>query len=204
MSIVDANEIRTGNIISYKNERWIVTDYSHIQPGRRASIVQLILKNIKTGSKSNERLGSDDRIEILSSDFIEQKFSYIDGLNIFLTNPDTYELEEYSLSLIDKEKALFLQDEMPLKINFIDNEPFSIELPEKIPCEITETSPYIKGQTAKSSFKPAKVAINLEVAKHFKIAKDHYIIQVPEFLSTGDKIIININTMEYQEKYKEK
>ena len=183
MAKINGNEIRVGNIIEHSDGLWIAVKTGHVKPGKGGAFAQVELKNLRNGSKLNERFRSADKVERVRLDQKKQQFLYEnDGMLVFMDN-DTYEQIELPADILGERRA-FLQDGMTVEIEYHEEEALSARLPEKVICEITETEPVVKGQTAANSFKPAILDNGIRV-------------MVPPFVGTGEKIEVMTETMEY-------
>ncbi|WP_340107861.1 elongation factor P [Pikeienuella sp. HZG-20] len=183
---INGNEIRPGNIIEHNGGLWIAVKTAHVKPGKGGAFAQVELKNIRNGSKLNERFRSADKVERVRLEQKDQQFLYEnDGMLVFMDS-NTYEQVELPSDILGERRA-FLQDGMVVKVEYHEEEALSCELPEKVICEIAETEPVVKGQTAANSFKPAVLDNGVRVL-------------VPPFVGQGEKIIVNTETGEYVER----
>ncbi|MEX2518918.1 MAG: elongation factor P [Paracoccaceae bacterium] len=183
---INGNEIRPGNIIEHDGGLWIAVKTAHVKPGKGGAFAQVELKNIRSGTKLNERFRSADKVERVRLDQKDQQFLYeTDGMLVFM-NTETFEQTEIPSDILGDRRP-FLQDGMTVKVEFHDEEALSCSLPEKVTCEITETEPVVKGQTAANSFKPAILDNGVRVL-------------VPPFVGAGEKIVVNTETGEYVER----
>lgn len=180
---INGNAIRPGNVIEHKGGLWVAVKIQHTQPGKGGAYLQVELKNLRDGTKLNERFRSSETVERARLEQKDHQFLFEDGDLLNFMDTDSYEQVAISKELVG-EKAQFLQDGMQLEIEFYEDEPLNVLLPEHITLEITETEPTVKGQTAASSYKPA-------------ILENGMRIMVPPFCSTGEKIVVNTETSEY-------
>lgn len=184
-----ANSIRTGNILVYNSNLWVVAKPpEHTKPGKGGAYVQVEMKNLKTGTKLNERFSSSDSLEKAELEQRPFQFLYSEDDKLVLMDNDTYEQ-----ILIDKkivgEKLPLLTDNMLIKVEFYKDEALNIEFPSTIIVEIKETEPRIKGATATASYKPAILTNGIKV-------------QVPQYLEVGEKIVIKTEDMSFVERSK--
>ncbi|MEM7547740.1 MAG: elongation factor P [Pseudomonadota bacterium] len=183
---INGNEIRPGNIIEHNDGLWIAVKTAHVKPGKGGAFAQVELKNIRTGSKLNERFRSADKVERVRLEQKDQQFLYEnDGILVFMDST-TYEQIELPADILGDRRP-FLQDGMTIQIEYYEEEALSCQLPEKVVCEIVETEPVVKGQTAANSFKPAVLDNGVRT-------------MVPPFVGTGEKIIVSTETGEYSER----
>ncbi len=186
MPKVNGNEIRPGNVLEHNGSLWAAVKVDHVKPGKGGAFAQVELKNLRNGSKLNERFRSADKVEKVRLEQKDQQFLYeSDGMLVFM-DAETYEQIELPADLLG-ERRPFLQDGMKVVVEFHDEEALSASLPQKVVCKIAETEPVVKGQTAANSFKPAVLENGVKV-------------MVPPFVGQDENIVVNTETMEYSER----
>jgi len=157
-----------------------------VKPGKGGAFAQVEMRNLRNGSKLNERFRSADKVERVRLEQKDQQFLYeTDGMLVFM-DAETYEQIELPAEILG-ERRPFLQDGMTVQIEYHENEALSATLPQKVTCQIVETEPVVKGQTAANSFKPAVLDNGVRV-------------MVPPFVGPGEAIVVNTETMEYSER----
>ena len=183
---ISAVEVKPGIIIEHKNDYWKVLKAQHVKPGKGGAFNQVELKSITKGTKLNERFRSSETIE--KAELEEKKFNflYLDEDNCHFMDNRTFEQILIPKSLTE-EKYKLLKENLEVSITFMDEKPLSIELPNNVECIIDITDAAIKGQTAASSYKPATLDNGLK-------------INVPPFVESGDKIILDTRSLEYVKK----
>ncbi len=183
MSKINGNEIRPGHVITHKGALWQAVKINHVKPGKGGAFAQVELKNLKDGSKLNERFRSSETVERVRLEQKTHQFLYAqDGMLIFM---DTENYEQISLPEDNLgARAGFLQDGMSVEIESHEGQPLSVNLPEHITLEVREAEPVVKGQTAASSYKPA-------------IMDNGMRIMVPPFITKGEAIVVDTNTSQY-------
>jgi len=179
---IDGNSIRPGNVIEHKGGLWRAVKIAHTQPGKGGAYLQVELKNLKDNTKLNERFRSSEKVDRVSLEQKDYQFLFQDDMFNFM-NTESY--EQIAISPEDiGDDAVFLQDGMMVVIEFHEETPLGVSLPEKVVLEVITTEPVIKGQTASSSYKPAEMDNGLRV-------------MVPPFVSAGDKIHVTTAEREY-------
>ena len=183
---INASEIRVGMLIEYKEDLWQVLKTQHVKPGKGGAFNQVELKSITKGTKLNQRFRSSENIE--RSVVEEKNFNYLysDDSVCFFMDPDNFEQISIKKDILD-EKIKLLSENLQVTISFLDEKPISVDLPTNIECEVKSTEGVVKGQTAASSYKPAKLNNGLD-------------IMVPPFIEEGNKIILDSRTLEYVKK----
>ena len=182
------NEIKPGMIIKHRNDLWSVLKAQHVKPGKGGAFNQVELKSVKKGTKLNERFRSSDSIERAVLDEKKFNFLYGDENNCHFMDQTNFEQIAINKSLLG-EKNKLLKENMEVNVHFYDDQALSVDLPSSVELTITNTDATIKGQTASSSYKPATLENGIN-------------IKVPPFINSGDKIILDTNTLEYIKKIK--
>ena len=180
---INAGEIRVGMLLEYKNDLWQVLKTQHVKPGKGGAFNQVELKSVIKGTKLNERFRSSETIEKTEVDEKKFNFLYIDGESCHFMDNKNFEQVEISKSIIGEQYKL-LRENLEVTVSFMQEKPISIELPNNIECTIESTDAAIKNQTASSSYKPALLNCGIRV-------------DVPPFIESGEKIIIDTRTLEY-------
>ena len=181
-----ASEIRVGMLIEYKNDLWQVLKTQHVKPGKGGAFAQVEMKSVNKNTKLNERFRSSESVEKASLD--ETKFNYLydDETDYHFMDPKSYEQINIKKETIG-EKGKMLTENLEVSISFYNEKPLTVELPNQVTCTIDTTDVALKGQTVSSSYKPATLDNGVN-------------IQVPPFIESGDKIIVDTRTMEYVKK----
>ena len=185
---VNGNSLKSGMIINHKNSIWKVVSSQSVKPGKGGAFAQVELRNIKDNTKLNERFRSNEDVERLYVESKDYQYSYKEDETFHFMDKNTFELTSIDKFLLG-DSELFLQDNMIVSIEFIDNKPVSLKLPENIVETVSETQAVIKGQTAASSFKPA-------------ILSNGFKIMVPAHIENGTRIVISTSSFTYIEKAK--
>jgi len=183
-----ANLIRAGQVIEHDGRRWTVIKQQIISPGKGGAFIQVEMRDLKTGNKTNERWRTADTVERLMTDEKEYTYSYTDGLNIVLMDPESFEQAMIPLDLLG-DAAPFLQDNMVLTVDLVEGDPVAVHLPQTVVLEIIEADPVVKGQTASSSYKPARLSNGVKTS-------------VPPFIEAGEKIVVRTEDASYVERAK--
>ena len=158
----------------------------HVKPGKGGAFAQVEMKSVNKNTKLNERFRSSESVEKASLD--ETKFNYLygDETDYYFMDPKTYEQINIKKETIG-EKGKMLTENLEVSISFYNEKPLTVELPNQVTCTIDTTDVALKGQTVSSSYKPATLDNGVN-------------IQVPPFIESGDKIIVDTRTMEYIKK----
>ena len=186
MPKINGNEIRPGNVLEHDGGLWAAVKVEHVKPGKGGAFAQVELRNLRNGSKLNERFRSADKVERVRLEQRDQQFLYeSDGMLVFM-DTDTFEQIELPAEILG-ERRPFLQDGMTIQIEYYEDEALNATLPQKVTCRVVETEPVVKGQTAANSFKPAVLDNGVKV-------------MVPPFVGQDEEIVVNTETMDYAER----
>jgi len=183
---INASEIRVGMLIEHKNDLWQVLKTQHVKPGKGGAFAQIEMKSVNKNTKLNERFRSSETVEKASVEETKYNFLYEDENNYFFMEPKTFEQIEIKKDLVG-EKGKFLIENLEVSVNFYNETPISVELPNQVTCKVETTDVALKGQTVSSSYKPAILDNGLN-------------IQVPPFIEAGDEIIVDTRSFEYIKK----
>ena len=183
-----ANLIRAGQVIEHDGRRWTVLKQQIITPGKGGAFIQVEMRDLKSGNKTNERWRTADTVERLMTEEKEFSYSYTDGSNLVLMDAETYEEAHIPRDLLG-DAAPFLQDNMQVTVDLVEGEPVGIHLPPTVVLKVVEADPVVRGQTAASSYKPAKLSNGVKTS-------------VPPFIETGEKIVVKTEDGSYVERSK--
>ena len=186
MAKINGNEIRPGNVLEHNDGLWIAVKVNHVKPGKGGAFAQVELKNLRNGSKLNERFRSDDKVEKIRLEQKEQQFLYENDQMLVFMDMETYDQIELQTELLGDRRP-FLQDGMMVTIEYFGEEALNVSVPQKVTCVVKDTEPAIKGQTAANSYKPAILDNGLR-------------IMIPPFVGPEEAIIVNTETFEYSER----
>ena len=183
---INATEIRVGMILNHKNDLWEVQKTQHVKPGKGGAFAQVEMKSLNKNTKLNERFRSSETVEKASIE--EKKFNYLysDETDYFFMHPESFEQINIKKKILG-EKGKMLSENLEVEINFHEEVPLGVNLPNQIKCKIETTDVALKGQTVSSSYKPAVLENGLN-------------IQVPPFIESGDEIIVDTRTIRYLKK----
>ena len=186
---IDGNQIKVGNILEINNKLWRVLKTQHTQPGKGGAYLQAEMKEIRDGTKMNERFRSSESVERAILDEKICQFLYSEnGKFVFMDNK-TYEQIEIGNDIISSDQSKFLVENENINLQFYEGLVVGLELPDNITLKVEETEAVVKGQTAASSYKPAILTGGVRTS-------------VPPFISTEDYVVISTSDSSYVEKAK--
>ena len=169
---INAGEIRVGMLLEFKNDLWQVLKTQHVKPGKGGAFAQVEMKSVNKNTKLNERFRSSETVEKASLEEANYNFLYEDDSNYFFMNPKSFEQIEIKKNIVGN-KGKLLSENLEVSVNFYNENPISVDLPNQVNCKIDSTDVALKGQTVSSSYKPAILDNGLS-------------IQVPPFIEAGD------------------
>ena len=186
---INGNAIRPGNIIEHNGRLWRAMKIAHTQPGKGGAYLQAELRDIRDGTKLNERFRASESVERVRLDQADYQFLFRDDDMLTFMHTTSYEQISLSVDIVG-EPAVFLQDGMGVTVESFEDEPLSVTLPDHVICEIVEADAVVKGQTASSSYKPAVLDNGVRIL-------------VPPHITTGTRVVVNTADSSYVERAKD-
>jgi elongation factor P len=183
MAKISGVDIRPGNILEYEKGIWKVAKTQHTQPGKGGAFMQVEMKNLIDGRKTNVRFRSADTVERVRLDTKDFQFLYAEGDDLVFMDTETYDQITLPKDLLGGADA-FLQDGMTVLLEMYDERPISVQLPEQVEATIVEADAVVKGQTASSSYKPA-------------ILDNGVRVMVPPHIESGTRIVVDVYERTY-------
>ncbi len=183
---INASEIRVGMLLEHKQDLWEVLKTQHVKPGKGGAFAQIEMKSVNKNTKLNQRFRSSETIEKASLEETIYNYLYSDENNYFFMDPKSFEQIDIDKSIIG-EKGKLLTENLEVTVNFYNENPISINLPNQVKSKIKTTDAALKGQTVSSSYKPATLDNGLN-------------IQVPPFIEVDDEVIVDTRNLEYIKK----
>jgi elongation factor P len=184
-----ATQIRRGMVLVFEGDPCRVIEFRHHTPGNLRAMVQAKLKNLRSGSSFEHRFRAADTIEKADMETHELEFLYQGGDTYHFMNTENYDQIEMDAETLG-EDAKWMQPGMRILAEYYDGHPIGIQLPQSLALEIVDTAPVMKTATKTASTKPAKL-------------ENGVTINVPEFVSTGERVRVNPNTGEYLDRAKD-
>ena len=186
---IDGNAVRPGNIIEHKGRLMRAVKIQHVKPGKGGAFAQIELKDIRGGTKMNERFRADEKVERVRLDQKSYIYLFADGDILTFMDTDTFE----QITLADEfvgDSIVFLKENMEVEIESYEGMPIGVTLPESVVLEVVEADAVVKGQTASSSYKPAVLENGVKT-------------MVPPHISAGTRIVVSTLDGEYMERAKD-
>jgi len=186
---VNANQMRPGHVLEHNGKLWVILKTAIVQPGKGGAFIQLEMKDVRTGTKTIERFRTQETVERARLDEHDMTFLFSDGDAFTFMDKETFEQVTIPREVIG-DPAVYLQDGMEVNVQSHEGSPLAVELPATVTLEILEADPVVKGQTASSSYKPAKLSNGVRV-------------MVPPHVEAGTRIVVNTSDGTYQERAKD-
>ncbi len=173
-------------IIKFNNDLYSVFSMTHRTPGNLRGFVQVKMRNLRSGSQTEHRFSSEDRVDKISLDERAMEYMYDDGEFYYFMDIENFEQMNLSKELLG-DAVDYLIPNLKVNVEFYEGKPISVELPATVDMTVMETEPGLKGATVSNVTKPAKMETGL-------------VVQVPAFINQGEKIRVNTSEGAYQER----
>ena len=184
--MISATQLRPGMVVKFNNELYSVFSMTHRTPGNLRGFVQARMRSLRSGTMIEHRFSSEDRVEKAMLEEHEMEYLYDDGEYFYFMNTESYEQMHLMKDLLG-DATSYLIPQLKVTVEFYEGKPISVELPATVDMTVVETEPGIKGATVSNVTKPAKLETGL-------------VVQVPPFITQGEKIRVNTAEGTYQER----
>ena len=181
--MITAGDFKKGITIEWDGGVWNIVDFQHVKPGKGAAFVRTKIKNVMTGAVVERSFNPTDKMPKAIIETKEMQYVYNDGDLYYFMDPETYEQEPLSKDAVE-EAVKYVKENMNVTIRYFKGKAFSVEAPNFVILEVTDTEPGFAGDTASNTYKPATLETGFS-------------LQVPLFINTGDKIQIDTRSGEY-------
>ena len=186
---VIASSVRKGNVLEIDGQLYSVISAESFFPGKGTPTTQIDMRRISDGVKTTQRYKTTEQVERAFVEDREHTYLYQDGDNYVFMNPETYDQVTVSGDVVG-EQAVYLQEGMACMLSMFEGNAVAIELPQRVTLEVVETEPVTKGQTASSSYKPARMSNGVRV-------------MVPPHIGPGTRIVVMTADGTYVERAKD-
>src|SRR5882762_1179119 len=184
--MLSATQLRPGMVVKFNNELYSIFSVSHRTPGNLRGFVQAKMRSLKSGSMTENRFSSEDKVEKAIMEEQEMEYLYDDGEYYYFMNIETYEQMHLMKDLLG-DATQYLIPNLKVTVEFYEGKPISVELPATVDMTVMETEPGLKGATVSNVTKAAKLETGL-------------VVQVPAFIVEGEKIRVSTSEMAYLER----
>ena len=184
--MISATQLRPGMVIKFNNELYSVFSVNHRTPGNLRGFVQVRMRSLRSGSMTEHRFSSEDKVEKALLEEQEMQYLYDDGEYYYFMNTENFEQMHLMKDLLG-DATQYLIPQLMVKVEFYEGKAMSVELPATVDLTVMETEPGMKGATVSNVTKPATLETGL-------------VVQVPSFITEGEKIRVNTAEGTYQER----
>ena len=184
--MISATQLRPGMVIKFNNDLFSIFSMTHRTPGNLRGFVQVRMRNLRSGSMIEHRFSSEDRVEKAVLDEQEMEYLYDDGEYYYFMNTETFEQMHLTKDILG-DGTQYLIPQLKVAVEFYEGKAISVELPATVDLTVVETEPGLKGASVSNVTKPAKLETGL-------------VVQVPPFITEGEKIRVNTAEGTYQER----
>jgi elongation factor P len=184
--MISSTQLRPGMVIKFNNELYTIFKMEHRTPGNLRGFVQVKMRSIRSGSMTEHRFSSEDRVERAALEEYEMEYLYDDGEYYYFMNTENFEQMHLTKELLG-DSVEYLVSQLKVNIEFYEGKPISVELPPTVDLKVVETEPGMKGASVSNVTKAAKLETGL-------------VVQVPPFINEGEKIRVSTSEGTYQER----
>ena len=181
-----ATEVRKGMVVNYDGQLNLIIGTYHHTPGNLRAVIQIKMKNLKTGTTKEIRFSSGDKLEVVIIEQVDMEYLYADGDTFVFMNQKNYEQVSLHKDLLG-EDVQWMKENLVCKVSFYEGSAMSIELPASVELKVVETEPSLKGATVTNVYKPA----TLETGA---------VVPVPPFIEPGEIIRVDTREAKYLER----
>ena len=181
--MISAGDFRNGVTFEEDGQVYQVIEFQHVKPGKGAAFVRTKLKNVETGQVVERTFRAGEKVGKATLDRREMQYLYKEGSEFIMMDNETYEQLSVSADQVG-DGVKYLKENMEVQVLMHDGKIIGVDIPAHVVLEVTDTPPSEKGNTAQGGTKPA----TLETGA---------VVNVPFFISNGDKIRVDTRTNEY-------
>lgn len=186
MASIGSTEVRKGMVVMYEGELQLVIGTYHHTPGNLRAVIQIKMRNLKTGNSKEIRFGSGDKLEIAIIESVDMEYLYAEGDTFVFMNQTNYEQVSLHKDLLG-EDVQWLKENMVCKVEFYEGRAIAIQVPFTVELKVVDTEPSLKGATVTNVYKPAKLETGATVP-------------VPPFIEKGETIRVDTRESKYLER----
>jgi elongation factor P len=184
--MISATQLRPGMVIKFNNELYSIFKMEHRTPGNLRGFVQVKMRSLRSGTMTEHRFSSEDRVDRAALEEIEMEYLYDDGEYYYFMNTENFEQMHLTRDILG-DAVEYLVPQLKVNVEFYEGKPMSVELPPTVDLTVVETEPGLKGASVSNVTKAAKLETGL-------------VVQVPPFINEGEKVRISTAEGTYQER----
>jgi elongation factor P len=184
--MISATQLRPGMVIKFNNELYSIFKMEHRTPGNLRGFVQVKMRSLRSGTMTEHRFSSEDRVDRAALEEHEMEYLYDDGEYYYFMNTENFEQMHLTRDILG-DAVDYLVPQLKVNIEFYEGKPMSVELPPTVDLTVVETEPGLKGASVSNVTKAAKLETGL-------------MVQVPPFINEGEKVRVSTAEGTYQER----
>ena len=177
------NDLKNGMTLNIDGQLWTVVEFQHVKPGKGGAFVRSKLKNVMSGKVVDRTFNAGVKVDVANVDRRDMQYLYREGDDFVFMDTRDYDQPHIPAAVVGDAKDFLLEEQM-VTVAFNDSTPLYVELPAAVELTITQTDPGVQGDRSTGGTKPATLETGAKV-------------QVPLFISTGEKIKVDTRTGEY-------
>jgi len=181
--LIPATQLRVGMLINYQNALHRVTNVVHVTPGNWRGMVQTKLRKLSSGTQTENRFRSEDKVERITLEQHEMEFLYQSDDHYYFMNTESFDQLPLDAETLG-DATQYLTPNLRVQVEFHETTPIGVQLPKTVDLAVTETAPGMRGATVTNSLKPATTETGL-------------VVPVPSFIDVGDVIRVDTESGEY-------
>ena len=177
------NDLKNGITLNLDGQLWTVVEFQHVKPGKGGAFVRTKLKNVMSGKVVDRTFNAGVKVDVASVDKREMQYLYREGEDFVFMDTETYEQPHVPAATVGGAADYLLEEQM-VTVAFNEGSPLYVDLPAAVELTISQTDPGVQGDRSTGGTKPATLETGAQ-------------IQVPLFISTGEKVKVDTRTGEY-------
>jgi elongation factor P len=181
--VATTNDLKNGMTLNLDGQLWSVVDFQHVKPGKGGAFVRTKLKNILSGKVVDRTFNAGVKVDVATVDRREMQYLYREGEDFVFMDTQDYDQPRVSAATVGG-AANYLLEDQTVTVAFNDGNPLYVELPAAVELTVSQTDPGVQGDRSTGGTKPATLQTGVQ-------------IQVPLFITTGEKIKVDTRTGDY-------
>jgi len=181
--VATTNDLKNGMTLNIDGQLWNVVEFQHVKPGKGGAFVRTKLKNILSGKVVDRTFNAGVKVDVATVDRREMQYLYREGEDFIFMDTQDYDQPRIPAATVGGAASYLLEDQTAV-VAFNEGTPLYVELPAAVELTITQTDPGVQGDRSTGGTKPATLQTGVQ-------------IQVPLFITTGEKIKVDTRTGEY-------
>jgi elongation factor P len=181
--VATTNDLKNGMTLNIDGQLWNVVEFQHVKPGKGGAFVRTKLKNVMSGKVVDRTFNAGVKVDVANVDKREMQYLYREGEDFVFMDTQDYDQPRISAATVGGAADYLLEDQT-VTVAFNDGNPLYVELPAAVELTVRQTDPGVQGDRSTGGTKPATLETGVQ-------------IQVPLFITTGEKIKVDTRSGEY-------